>query len=225
VNDYIRRTFRVRRLFCLTTFLCLLPVAANALNSQELNRVTFLNETGRSIVRLFTSAKDSRVWGPDLLGGKRLKYGAFSSFYVQYRGDHAAFDLLAFDDHNDAYLISGFEVVEEHANVVEFSVHHILKQAPKLELVQLYLTNVTNRLVSYLFFAPEESSHWGFELLDDSTSLESGASLVFSVPVGKKEHGFEILAIGKDQTIIQRRVSLSAPKGDVFLDLTLSDLR
>jgi hypothetical protein len=196
----------------------------SALNSQDLNRVTFVNETGKRLVQLFVSPRDSQQWGPDILLRKVFDYGSIRDYYVNYEGVKTAFDFLAFDERQNAYLIEAFEVRDNVSNVVNFTVQNALRYAPKLTLVNVFVTNATNRVIAYFFFSPIDASDWGFDILNDTNSLQSGGSVVFAVPVGQKATTFELLAVGKDQTLVQRRISLSASKGDTFLDFTLSDL-
>jgi len=221
------RQVQLRSLFPVLAglFLLVLSPPLWSLNSQELSRITLLNDTGHNISKVFYSPKDSLRWGPDILGTKDFPYGTESSFYVHYEGDSASFDLLAIDEHGDMYLLESVIVKDGSRNAAIFGIRNRTKAYRQLVVAHIYLTNATNRVVSYLFFAPDDSNNWGFDILDDSTSLQSGASLLFSIPVGSNPAIFEILAISKDKTVVQRRVSLSSANTEVFLDITLADLQ
>lgn len=213
----------------LVGFLCVLVMAVSAqslsaLSSQELSRVTFVNETGVSIRYLFSSSTGTSKWGPDLLGPRSFAYGASISYYLHYRNSHEFLDFLALDKDGDAYLIQGRKIVDGTDPVVRIGRGNYIGSYRDFRTTRVNVTNATNRSFSYLFFAPKEAKDWGFDLLNDSTTLESGDTLSFAVPVGTKDQLFEILVLGKDQTVVQRQVSLAVSKPEVYIDITFNDL-
>lgn len=205
--------------------LFLVPILGlSALSSQELNRVTFLNETGRNVDHVFFRSEDSSFWGVDILGQRGFPYGTMLGFFVHYYGDKVRGEFMVFDDLGRAYHIKNFMFSEEKPNVVEISVRDRLPYQDMFDCVRVYVTNTTNRLVSYLFMAPEKSAHWGIDILHESASLESGASVMYLVPAVNENRYFEVLAITKDHAVVQRRLQISMKRQDVFLDFTVDDL-
>jgi hypothetical protein len=93
-----------------------------------------------------------------------------------------------------------------------------------MRICRVYVTNTTNRVFSYLFLAPEESKAWGFDILNDSSSLGPGESMVCAVPVGPRLQRYEVLALSRDQALVQRQIGLQDTKPEIYLDLTVGDL-
>jgi hypothetical protein len=197
---------------------------AAAMSSQSLLRVTLRNDTGVTIRYLFAAASDTQLWGPDLLGSRDFAYGKIESFFLHFPGRTACFDFLALDARGDAYLIEGMRFSEDGDAIIRLGRDRHIGPHPGLKICRLYLNNASNRRFSYLFFAPEESKAWGFDILNDSTSLGPGDTLSFAVPVGSKPQRYEILAMSQDQSLIQRQITLQDTKPDIFIDFTISDL-
>jgi len=212
------------RIFCYFCCFSIVAPGAWALSSQELSKVTISNETGKTLKYLFTSPSDSNIWGPDLLGARALKYGGVGSYYIHYPGNKARFDLLALDTLNDAYLVQALLVIEGQDTVVKIGRIQYIGPYRNLKISHVYVTNVSKHSFSYLFFSPEESASWGFDILTDTSTLEPGESISFSVPVGKKSQRYEILALSREQAIVQRQVVLSEDVPQIYIDFTISDL-
>ena len=212
------------QLFSGLLLLLLFGELAAALSSQELSKVTISNETGVTLRYLFTSPSDSKVWGPDILGSRSLKFGSVDSYYIHYAGSHARFDLLALDSDNDAYLVEGLLMVEARDTVLQIGRGQYIGPYRSMKISHIYVTNATKHSFSYLFFSPQESKSWGFDILNDTTSLEPGDTISFAIPVGRASTRFEILALSREQAIVQREVVLNVNKPEVYIDFTVSDL-
>ena len=79
---------------------------AFGIETSDLNRITFENETGYDIYYLFFSPGDSDYWGADILGTTRtLDDGEAVGFYIYYPDAANDFDFLAIDEDGDAYVI------------------------------------------------------------------------------------------------------------------------
>jgi hypothetical protein len=220
-----RRSACVWRFACLALVaLCLGAAPAAALSSQSLLRVTLRNDTGVTIRYLFAAASDTQLWGPDLLGSRDFGYGKIESYFLHFPGREACFDFLALDARGGAYLIEGMRFSEEGDAIIRLGREKHIGPHPGLKICRIFLTNASNRRFSYLFFAPEESKAWGFDILNDSTNLGPGDTLSFAVPVGAKPQRYEILAMSQDQALIQRQIVLQESKPDIFIDFTISDL-
>lgn len=215
---------QINRQLWIAILVVLVNSSAFALSSQELSKVTISNETGLTLRYLFSSPSDSKVWGPDLLGTRSLKFGGVDSYYIHYAGNRARFDLLALDSDNDAYLVEGLLMQEGRDTVIQIGRGHYIGPYRSLKISHVYVTNATKHSFSYVFFSPQESKSWGFDILNDTTSLEPGDTISFSVPVGSKSIRYEILALSREQAIVQREVVLSINKPEIYIDFTISDL-
>lgn len=214
----------ISSIVCAAVVFCAAGQACFGLSSQELAKVVVGNETGKTLRYLFSSPSDSQQWGPDLLGAKSMRHGTALSYFIHYPGNRARFDLLALDTENYAYLVEGFAMQEGRDTVIQLTTRHCIGPSRALAISHVYITNASKYSFSYLFFSPERSSSWGFDILNDRSNLEPGESLSFTVPVGEKPYDFEILALSREQAIVQKQVRLSQAKPQVFIDFTVDDL-
>jgi hypothetical protein len=87
-----------RILWCIGIFV-MIAAGLFAFDPDELNLITFYNDTGYDIYYIFTSPGDSAYWGPEILGADRvLEDGQFLGFWIHYPEFSNEFDIMAIDD-------------------------------------------------------------------------------------------------------------------------------
>ena len=171
---------------------------AFGIETSDLNRVTFKNDTGYDILYLFFSPGDSDLWGADILGTTRtLDDGEIISFYIYYPDAANEFDFLAIDVDGDAYLIWDYTISDKREEQIVITLADLANDGWDLDLAEVNLTNDTGYEIWYLFFSPGDSRMWGVDMLDDETILYDGDVLSLYVPVTDELARFDFL--GKDE--------------------------
>lgn len=189
-----------RSLVVAVMLMVVVAASAVAINPANLNRVTFVNNTGFDIGYLFFSPGDSDYWGADVLGTTRtLDDGEKVSFYIHYPDATNAFDFLAIDEDGDAYIIWEYEISDGTEAVIEVTLADYEGGYDLPELATVDFTNDTGYDIWYLFFSPGDSNMWGIDMLDDETILEAGETVSLYVPAAGSTVTYDIQAVDEDQ--------------------------
>ncbi|MFW5685854.1 MAG: hypothetical protein ACOC0O_04295 [Spirochaetota bacterium] len=192
----------------------------------ELNRVTFVNNTGYDIIYLFFSPGDSDYWGADILGATRtLDDGEKAGFYIHYPNFADTFDFLAIDEDGDAYLIWDYEISDDTESVIEVTLADFEGGYDLPDLATVDLVNDTGYDMWYIFFSPGDSTMWGVDMLDDETILEDGETLSLFVPVSEDVARYDFGGVDEDEDFYTFWVELSDASLDYTWAIELSDLQ
>lgn len=203
-------------------------VAVFSFNPDELNTITFHNNTGYDIYYIFLSPGDSEYWGPEILGAERV-LGADESlgFYIHYPDYTNTFDIMAIDDDGYTFVLWDYEISDDAPAEITFEFEDLLEEPPDLDFITLNLTNETVP-VYLLFVSPEDSRMWGVDLLDEYTILESDYTFSVLVPVGSSTATYNVLAVDEDLDEYIFDIHLNSryadSEGNVWESITLEDL-
>jgi len=217
---------RVARIIAVAALALLVASAAFGINPENLNRVTFVNNTGYDIIYLFFSPEDSDYWGADILGSTRtLDNGEKLGFFIHYPDFENAFDFMAIDEDGDAYFIWDYVISDDRAAVIEITLADYDGGYDMPDLAEVELTNVTGYDMWYVFLSPGDSSMWGVDMLDDETILFDGDTLNLLVPVSREEVRYDFQGVDEDEDVYEFWVELS--NRDDYYDflIELSDLQ
>jgi len=218
---------RVARVAWLAVALTTMIAAAGfTIDPAELNRVTFVNNTGYDIVYLFFSPGDSDYWGADVLGTTRtLDDGEKIGFYIHYPDTTNAFDFLAIDEDGDAYVIWDFEVTDGTSAVMEVTLDDLEGGYDMPDLATVNLTNESGYDMWYLFFSPADSAMWGTDMLGDDSVLGTGDTLSLFVPVSGERVRFDFQSVDEDEDVYEFQVVVSNETLEYAIPIELSDLQ
>ncbi len=146
-----------------------------AVDPDNLNLITFDNQTGVSIQYLFLSPGDSRHWSTDILGSSRvLRDGEELGFFMHYPEACNEFDIYAVGSNDPAYLVFGHEICDGRESLVRLSRRDLADSAPDFDFSEVTLVNSTDYEILYLFFSPGDSSMWGVDPARPSYDIGSG---------------------------------------------------
>jgi hypothetical protein len=200
--------------------------AAFGINPDNLNRVTFVNNTGFDIWYLFFSPGDSDYWGADILGTTRtLDDGEKVTFYIHYPEYSNEFDFLAVDEDGDAYYIWNYEISDAGPAVIEITLADYEGGFEMPTLAEVNLTNDSGYDMWYVFFSPGDSMMWGVDMLDDETILFDGDTLSLYVPVSDNETRYDFQGVDEDEDVYEFWVELSDRQESYNFLIELSDLQ
>ncbi|MEE8440524.1 MAG: hypothetical protein V3S41_02290 [Spirochaetia bacterium] len=217
---------RVVRSIAIAALTLLAASAAFGINPENLNRVTFVNNTGYDILYLFFSPGDSEYWGADILGSTRtLDDGEKLGFFIHYPDFENSFDFMAIDEDGDAYFIWDYLISDDRAAVIEITLADYDGGYDMPDLAEVYLTNVTGYDMWYIFLSPGDSSMWGVDMLDDETILFDGDTLSLLVPVSREDTRYDFQGIDEDEDVYEFWVELSNRRDSYDIDIELSDLQ
>lgn len=202
--------------------------SASAFNPDELNTITFHNNTGYDIYYIFLSPGDSDYWGPEILGADRvLTAGESLGFYIHYPDYTNTFDIMAIDDDGYTFVLWDYEISDNAPAELTFEFEDLIEDPPNLELITLNLTNETVPIY-LLFVSPEDSNMWGVDLLDEYTILGPDTMFSVLVPVGLSTATYNVLAVDEDLDEYIFDLHLNSryadEDGNVYESITLDDL-
>jgi hypothetical protein len=175
----------------------------------KLNKITFDNTTGTRIEMIFLSPRDSKFWGPDLLGADYiLEEGKSTSCYVHYPAASFGFDVMATDDKGNKFEIRDFEVTDGKEARVSLTSQSQKTRAPDFSLVTVHAVNSTGHEIQYLFVPPGDSAAWGADLLDEEATLADGNSYSFLLAVGKEKMTYKVMGVDENGDEYQFTVTI-----------------
>jgi len=201
---------RAVRKWIVVALILLVTAGAFGIDPANLNRVTFVNNSGYDFVYLFFSPGDSEYWGADVLGTTRtLDDGEKVSFFIHYPEFSNEFDFLAIDEDGDAYIIWNYEISDAEPAVIEVTLADFEGGYDLPDLARVNLTNSTGYDMWYVMFSPGDSVMWGIDMLDDETILEAGDTLSILVPVSDAPVAYDVHTVDEDIDSYEFRVELS----------------
>lgn len=217
---------RSLRILVLAAVMLAATTASFAIDPDNLNRVTFVNNTGYDIWYLFFSPGDSDYWGADILGTTRtLDDGEEVSFFIHYPERSNAFDFMAIDEDGDAYFIWDYEITDGTSATIEVTLADYDGDYDMPDLTEVNLTNTTGYDMWYIFFSPGDSSMWGVDMLDDETILYDGETLSLYVPVSSSTTRYDFHSVDEDRDGYEFWVELSNRQESYTFNIELSDLQ
>ena len=214
------------RKLLITIFLLVGLVASlAAMDPAELNRVTFKNDTGFTILFLFFSPGDSEWWGPDILGSTmEFEDGDEMSFYIHYPEYSNEFDFMAVDEDMDAYYKWNVEINDGEELYVEISLaDYEGDSAEDMNFSEIIFTNVSDEDIWYMFLSPSDSEMWGIDVLDDETIFSVGDTYELLVPTGSEGTSYDLFAVDEDGGTFYRSIEVSSRKDEWYIDITEAD--
>lgn len=211
------------------TFLAatLLTGSLAALNPDELNSITFYNNSGFDIWYLFFSPGDSNEWGADILGTTRtLDYGQEVVFYLHYPERCNTFDFMAIDEDGDSYFIWDYQLCDGKPAAIEITLdHYDPNGSANFNFTDVTLRNDTPYEIYFLFFSPSDSEMWGVDMLDAQSTLKPNDELSLAVPVSKSVVSYGVLAVDQNTDDYMFRVELSSSQSTYTWPIEMSDLQ
>ncbi len=213
----------------LLTFLVatLLAGSLAAMNPEELNSITFYNDSGFDILYLFFSPGDSDEWGADILGSTRsLDNGQEIDFYLHYPEQCNTFDFMAIDEDGDTYFVWDYEICDGKPGSIEISLDHYDPNGTgRFSFAEVTLTNDTPYEMYFVFFSPSDSEMWGVDMLDARTILGPDDQLSLAVPVSDSTVSYDVLAVDEDTDDYSFRVELNSSRQAYTWPIEMSDLQ
>ena len=217
---------RIARILAVAGLILLTASAAFGIDPDNLNRVTFINNTGYDIWYLFFSPGDSEYWGADILGTTRtLDDGEELSFYIHYPDRSNSFDFMAIDEDYDAYFIWDYTITDGREAIVEITLADYDGGYEMPDLAEVSLTNDTGYDMWYIFFSPGDSNMWGVDMLDEETILYDGEILSLFVPVSRETTRYDVQSVDEDEDEYYFWVELSNRDDEYEFLIELSDLQ
>jgi hypothetical protein len=217
---------RFSRIIAVAILALVVATAAFGINPDNLNRVTFVNNTGYDIWYLFLSPGDSEYWGADILGTTRtLDDGEKLSFYIHYPEYSNAFDFMAVDEDGDAYFIYDHVISDDGPATIEITLADYEGDFDMPDLAEVELTNDSGYDMWYIFFSPGDSSMWGVDMLDDETILFDGETLSLYVPVSSTTTRYDFQGVDVDEDVYEFWVEISNRQENYSFMIELSDLQ
>jgi hypothetical protein len=172
---------------------------AFAFNPDELNKITFHNDTGTKIEMIFLSPGDSQYWGPEIIGADYfLKDGGSIGYYVHYPDTSFTFDIMATDDKGNKFEVRDFVLTDGKEASVTLTRKNLNQQAPDFALATVHIENATGHELQYLFVSPNDSDAWGVDLLDENTTVSDGDEHSFVLAVGKDKVKYNLMAVDEN---------------------------
>lgn len=173
--------------------------AAFAFSPDELNKITFQNNTGTRIEMIFLSPGDSQYWGPEIIGADYyLKDGAKIGYFVHYPGKSFKFDIMATDNKGNKFEIHDFAMTDGKEAFVTLTKGSLDQEAPDFSLATVHIENNTGHELEYLFVSPNDSDAWGVDLLDENTTVADGDEHAFVLAVGKEKLKYNLMAVDEN---------------------------
>lgn len=217
--------FRLITMLFAALLITTVATAAEAIDPANLNRVTFVNNTGYDIAYLFFSPGDSDYWGADILGTTRtLDDGEKVGFYVHYPDTTNAFDFLAIDEDGDAYIIWEYEITDGESAVIEVTLADLEGGYDLPARATVSFVNETGYDIWYVFFSPGDSKMWGIDMLDDETILEPEETLSLYVPVTDVATRYDFHGVDADEDAYEFWVELSDARSEYTYAIEFSDI-
>jgi hypothetical protein len=217
----------MKRLVLVLFTLLLLGSSVFALNPEELNSITFYNNTGFDIWYLFFSPGDSDEWGADILGSTRtLANGLELDFYIHYPAPCNTFDFMAIDEEGDAYYIWDFEICDGREAFFEITLdNYDPTGSVDFEFAEVNLENGTPYEMYFVFYSPSDSQMWGVDMLDSETTLGPGEALSLLVPVSAAGTSYDVRAVDEEYDDYAFRVEVDDSQESFGWLIEMSDLQ
>lgn len=217
---------RSKRIGIIGLLVLLVASYASAIDPANLNRVTFVNNSGFDMYYLFFSPGDSELWGPDILGTTRtLDDGEKVSFFLHYPDRTNNFDFLAVDEDGDSYLIWDYAITDGDEAVIEITLDQFDGNFSMPTLAEVELTNETGYDMWYVFLSPGDSQMWGVDMLDAETILGTNETLNLFVPVTDDAARYDFLGVDEDEDTYQFYIEVSNAQSSYSVPIELSDLQ
>lgn len=191
-------------------WLLLAATSAWAIEPADFTLLTVVNRTGRSIVHLFASPRESRFWGVDtLLRPDRIDPGEARSFYLSRTGS-GAFDLLAVDEAGDAFIV--WDHLTGHGSVtrVELTAANRESGYDHPRYTALRVENRGETDIWYLFVHPDDVPSGGIEILGATMILERGETISITVPILAEAVRYAVIGIDSGGHRLRTSVSLTS---------------
>jgi len=206
-------------------FLLLAASSSSAVSPDELNLITFTNNTGEDINYIFLSPGDSEYWGSDILGSTRVLADEEElGFYIHYPDRCNEFDIYAVGASESAFLVYGFEICDGEEAEVELTRRNLDADAPDFEFTTVTISNDTDYEILYLFFSPGDSQMWGVDQLDRETTMTPGESVSVLLPVGDAVVRYDVQAVDEDEDTYTFFVEINPKLEDHAYSIVNSDL-
>jgi hypothetical protein len=185
---------------------------------QELNRITFVNETGHSLYRLFWAPSyqsDTHFqWGNNLIPyGKTLNQGEISRFFVHYPESCTFLDFWAIDHRGNQYISSRIQVCNQEEQVVFLEPTHRIQRTIDFEEVLVDFIHDGQVEVWFLFLSPQSFGMWGADVLGDTLLLGPGQQRRFAFPrLRRSDIGLflDVMAVDSRDRVYIKKVSINS---------------
>jgi hypothetical protein len=189
--------------------------AAFAFDPDELNKITFVNSTGKAIETIFLSPSDSGEWGPDIMGADyKLLNGKSIGFYVHYPDATFQFDILARDEDGNSFELYDYKFTDGKPATIAFTKKNLNASAEDFTYITLFVENATDYEIQYLFISPADSDAWGVDLLDEDNVIAPGETASFIIPLGDSPVEFNVMGVDEDLAEYQFDLTLDPDEGE-----------
>lgn len=190
-----------------------------------LNYISVENRTKNDIVYIFLSPGDSAHWGAEILGADTmLEPGETIDFGIRYDGYCAEFDVMAIDDAGNSFVMWDYEICDDDYPEIVLTKDNLTDSADSFEFKTLTITNTTDYDMYYLYFSPNDSAHYGVDMLSSIGILSSGEEFSFLIPVWDEEVWYDFMSSDVDDDTYSFRISIGPDDHDhMLVDLEMSD--
>jgi len=212
-----------RGVLAILLIVCVGVAAAFAIDPNDLNKVTFQNNTGTKIEMIFLSPGDSEFWGPDIIGADYvLKDGGTITYFVHAPESPFKFDIMATDDKGNKFELYDFSISSGKQSTVRLTSKNLNATAGSFTLETVNVTNNTGYEIEYLFVSPDDSDAWGADLLDSETTLADGDEHHIVIPVGTAKRTYNLLAYDENGDEYMFDVKIDPKKSDT-VDVSIEE--
>jgi hypothetical protein len=189
--------------------------SAFAFDPDELNKITFMNSTGKAIEIIFLSPSDSSELGPDIIGADyELANGKSISYFVHYPDSSGNFDIVAIDGEGNAFELYDYKLTDGKMATITFTKKNLNTSAEELSYVTLSVENAIEYEIHYLFISPADSDAWGVDLLDEETVLAPGDIASFIIPLGNSAVDYNVMGVDEDGDEYTFDITIDPSDGD-----------
>ncbi len=177
-----------RRILAIAAVLVLAgAVAGFAFDPDELNKITFQNNTGAKI-----------------------------GYFVHYPGKSFKFDIMATDNKGNKFEIHDFVMTDGKEASVTLTKSNLDQEAPDFTLATVHIENNTGHELQYLFVSPDDSDAWGVDLLDEETTVPDGEEHSFVLAVGSQKVKYNLMAVDENDDEYKFNMTIDPNKKKEF---------
>lgn len=185
---------------------------------QELNRITFVNETGQSLQRLYWAPSyqsDTHFqWGNNLIPyGKTMVQGEITRFFVHYPESCTFLDFWAVDSWGYQYITSRVQVCNQEEQVVFLEPIHRIHRSKEFEEIFIDFIHDGQIEIWFLFLSPQSFGMWGADVLGDTLLLGPGQQRRFAFPrLRNSDLGLflDVMAVDSSDRVYIKKLSVDS---------------
>ena len=194
-------------------------------DEDQLNFITFSNQTSTNIELLFVSPSDSDHWGPEILGSERIfSSGDVLGFYLHYPDNCSLFDIMAIDSSGYSIYLYEYEICDGREERIEFTDEDLTDEISEMSFVPIDIGNDAAPIY-YLFISPSDSNMWGADYLGEEDVIGAGDTLSLLFPAGSDGVDYDLMAVDEDGDIYKFSFNIDEDSDGLTFPIEFSDMQ